>query len=141
LKFRINSEKGKGDNFTLETRKSDLEQTFIEIDKLLFNHDEKASKKEVEHKPGNICFSDCIDVKDVKDAKASESVTKPAHKIKMDYIGRTLETPRNHGPTFVYVLSHENMTNLISKTAQMTKKNFENINLILEGQKVTDDIE
>lgn len=59
----------------------------------------------------------------------------------MDHIGRALETPRNHRPTFIYVLSHENMTNLISKTAQMTKKNFENIDLILEGKKITDDIE
>mmetsp|Transcript_19678 Transcript_19678/g.17393 ORF Transcript_19678/g.17393 Transcript_19678/m.17393 type:complete len:171 (+) Transcript_19678:495-1007(+) len=119
LKHKMISEGG--DNFTLENKIKTLEYHFLEIDKILLQHEVRpSSKKPQESKDGH-------SHKDHEKNTIGGSLTKPANKYKNSYLADVLKTPREQKPTFRYILSGEEMLNLISKTTALNKKNKEKL--------------
>lgn len=125
--YRIDVAEGKGMDFGKENIITDLERQFIELDKILFDHERinSATKHDGSgmHTTGQ---------KDTNKDICTE-VTKPAHRNKNSWLSKTLSIPHNGPPTFRYILTHQQMMDLIVKVSHMNKKTAEKIKTLLDS--------
>lgn len=61
----------------------------------------------------------------------NSAMTKPNNKMKNPWLMQTLEPSHGTKPYFMYVLSHEQMVNLISKVVGFNKKAFKRVDELL----------
>lgn len=72
---------------------------------------------------------------DLKDVTMGESLTKPVHKGKNNWLSQVLEVHSDSRPYYRYILNNEEVKKLITKIANMTKKNLSKIDELLDTGK------